>query len=85
MISECITVCDQYNIPTPDVVAGLRFKGVNRTGGRGDGKLDLVEDMLAESYIWQNDSLVYECELPQYGINGGVDTLLNMYTCQVHS
>ena len=55
MISKCITVCDQYTIPTPDVEAGLRFKGVNRTSPEGNQKLELVENMVPESYIWAND------------------------------
>ena len=38
--------------------------------------------MVPEAFIWAGDKLVYECEQPQYGIRGGVDTVLDMYTCQ---
>ena len=74
MLAMCEVVCDQYTIPTPDIQAGLRFTGVRRIK---TGKVDRVEDMVAEAFIWAGDALVYECEQPQYGIMGGVDTVLD--------
>ena len=46
------------------------------------GPLESVDKMVPEAFIWAGDALVYECEQPQYGIRGGVDTVLDMYTCQ---
>ena len=74
MLALCEVVCDQYTIPTPDIQAGLRFTGIKRIK---TGKVEEVEDMVAEAFIWAGDSLVYECEQPQFGILGGVDTVLD--------
>ena len=79
-LAQCVTVCDQYTIPTPDVQAGLRFTGVKRVAN--NMKLEAVEKMVPEAFIWAGDALVYECEQPEHGIRGGVDTVLDMYTCQ---
>ena len=77
-LAPCITVCDQYAIPTPDMVAGLQFMGIKR---RTTGRLEKVEKMIPEAFIWAEDALVYQCKEPQYGIRGGVDRVLDMYTC----
>ena len=77
-LAPCVTVCDQYNIPTPDMVAGLQFMGIKR---KTTGRLEKVEKMIPEAFIWAEDALVYQCKEPQYGIRGGVDRVLDMYTC----
>ena len=77
-LAPCITVCDQYNIPTPDMVAGLQFQGIKR---RTTGRLEKVDQMVPEAFIWAEDALVYQCKEPQYGIRGGVDRVLDMFTC----
>ena len=77
-LAPCVTVCDQYDIPTPDMVAGLQFMGIKR---KTTGRLEKVENMIPEAFIWAEDALVYQCREPKYGIRGGVDRVLDMFTC----
>jgi len=78
-LAVCTTVCDQLNIPTPDMVAGLLFSGVKR---KLNGKLQPLEKMIPDEFVWDGDALVYSCKEPKYGILGGMDKVLDMYTCK---
>ena len=78
-LAICVTICDQHSIPVPDLGAGLEFTGVKR---KLNGKLQHKNKMKSDEFIWAEDALVYSCKEPKYGIRGGVDKQLDMYTCK---
>ena len=47
-----------------------------------NGKLQPVDKMVSGEYIWDGDALVYRCKEDKYGIMGGMDKVLDRYTCQ---
>ena len=47
-----------------------------------NGKVQSKEKMKSSEFIWDGDALVYSCKEPKYGVMGGVDKVLDMYTCQ---
>ena len=46
------------------------------------GKIQPKEKMKSSEFIWDGDALVYSCKEPKHGIMGGVDKVLDMFTCQ---
>ena len=47
-----------------------------------NGKLQPLEKMIPDEFVWDGDALVYSCKEPKYGILGGMDKVLDMYTCK---
>ncbi|XP_023342385.1 uncharacterized protein LOC111712099 [Eurytemora carolleeae] len=77
-LAPCIFVCYQTDIPLPGLETGLVLIGITPAGS---ARMRPISSVDPDEYIWAWDRLVYGCRIPNYGIEGGSDTVLDRYQC----